>query len=104
MQILIFRFKTGSYVWFGGRVLAGDYGNKKITKRSVEARILHQMAFLAQPSLFPGLGLAPPMAQIMVEAGSRNNNKEIKYRSSSICNAYWAQGIEYKNTKVTIEY
>jgi hypothetical protein len=27
------------------------------------------MPFLMQPSPFPGLGLAPPMAPIMVEAG-----------------------------------
>jgi hypothetical protein len=30
------------------------------------------MPFLTQPSPFPGLGLAPPMAQIMVEAGEKN--------------------------------
>jgi hypothetical protein len=40
-----------------------------IQKRSVEAIILCQMPFLTQPSPFPGLGLAPPMAPITVEAG-----------------------------------
>jgi hypothetical protein len=40
-----------------------------IQKTSVEARILHRMPFLTQPSPFPGLGLAPQMAPITVEAG-----------------------------------
>jgi hypothetical protein len=40
-----------------------------IQKTSVEARILRRMPFLMQPSPFPGLGLAPPMAPITVEAG-----------------------------------
>jgi hypothetical protein len=40
-----------------------------IQKTSAEARILCRMPFLTQPSPFPGLELAPPMASIMVEAG-----------------------------------
>jgi hypothetical protein len=40
-----------------------------IQNRNVEARILRRMPFLTQPSPFPGLGLAPPMAPITVEAG-----------------------------------
>jgi hypothetical protein len=32
--------------------------------KSVEARILCRMPFPTQPSPFPGLGLAPPMATI----------------------------------------
>jgi hypothetical protein len=40
-----------------------------IQKTSAEARILHRMPFLMQPSPLPGLGLAPPMAPITVEAG-----------------------------------
>jgi hypothetical protein len=44
---------------------------RKKTRAVVEARILHQMPFLTQPSPFQGLGLAPPMALITVEAGNR---------------------------------
>jgi hypothetical protein len=40
-----------------------------IQKTSAEARILRRMPFLTQSSPFPGLGLASPMAPIMVEAG-----------------------------------
>jgi hypothetical protein len=32
------------------------------------------MPFLMQPSPFPGLGLAPPMAPITVEAGENSEN------------------------------
>jgi hypothetical protein len=39
-----------------------------IQKTSAEASILCQMPFLMQLSKFPGLGLAPPMAPITVEA------------------------------------
>jgi hypothetical protein len=39
-------------------------------KRSVEARILRQMPFLVQPSPFPGLELAPPMAPEIVSLAS----------------------------------
>jgi hypothetical protein len=41
---------------------------------SAEARILCRMHFLTQPSSFPGLGLAPPMALITVEAGDLYNS------------------------------
>jgi hypothetical protein len=48
--------------------------------KSAEAIILCRMPFLTQPSPFPGLGLAPPMAPITVEAGD-------KYKTS-ICRRY----------------
>jgi hypothetical protein len=42
-----------------------------IQNQSGEARTVCRMPFLTQHSPFPGLGLAPPMAPIKVEAGEK---------------------------------
>jgi hypothetical protein len=42
----------------------------KLSEAVVAARMLRRMPFLTQPSQFPGLRLAPPMAPITVEAGN----------------------------------
>jgi hypothetical protein len=44
--------------------------------QSEHQAILHRMPFLMQPSPFPGLGLAPPMAPITVEAGNEYGRRK----------------------------